>query len=311
MEHEVFVPVPAPSLRRTLGDPARVARCVPGLQQDAEASAGPLAGRLKIRADGHTITYRGALRLSGPDGDRFSVTGEGAEARGTGAAKLELSIGLTETDGGTTLTFTGTASGDGRLKELDAAAALSAAHRLLDRFTQQLVTETLASHEGEQVAPVAGSTGDASADEGVRRPPRPKTRSRPKPRPRPTTRLCSAMTMTMMPRAGWRPSATRRCSTRPCRPLARPRRRGGVHRAGRAPGRGGARPADHDRAQCRGGRPRSAARPVRPRALARRERCGHRPALGRPRRRPRDRLRRRAGPGAATPEVAAPVVSGV
>ncbi|WP_326678228.1 SRPBCC domain-containing protein [Streptomyces sp. NBC_01237] len=166
MEHEVFVPVPAPSLRRTLGDPARVARCVPGLQQDAEASAGPLAGRLKIRADGHTITYRGALRLSGPDGDRFSVTGEGAEARGTGAAKLELSIGLTETDGGTTLTFTGTASGDGRLKELDAAAALSAAHRLLDRFTQQLVTETLASHEGEQVAPVAGSTGDASADEG-------------------------------------------------------------------------------------------------------------------------------------------------
>ncbi|MFD9427405.1 MULTISPECIES: SRPBCC family protein [unclassified Streptomyces] len=166
MEHEVFVPVPAPSLRRTLGDPARVARCVPGLQQDADTSAGPLAGRLKIRADGHTITYRGALRLSGPDGDRFSVTGEGAEARGTGAVKLELTIGLTETDGGTTLTFTGTASGDGRLKELDAAAALSAAHRLLDRFTQQLVTETLASHEGEPGSPVAGSAGDAPADEG-------------------------------------------------------------------------------------------------------------------------------------------------
>lgn len=166
MEHEVFVPVPAPSLRRTLGDPARVARCVPGLQQDADASAGPLAGRLKIRADGHTITYRGALRLSGPDGDRFSVTGEGAEARGTGAVKLELTIGLTETDGGTTLRFTGTASGDGRLKELDVAAALSAAHRLLDRFTQQLVTETLASHEGEPGSPVAGSAGDAPADEG-------------------------------------------------------------------------------------------------------------------------------------------------
>ncbi|MCX4676060.1 SRPBCC domain-containing protein [Streptomyces sp. NBC_01433] len=164
MEHEVFVPVPAPSLRRTLGDPARVARCVPGLQQDADASAGPLAGRLKIRADGHTITYRGVLRLSGPHGDRFSVTGEGAEARGTGAVKLALTIGLTETDGGTTLTFTGTASGDGRLKELDAAAALAAAHRLLDRFTQQLVTETLASHEEEQASPVADLSGDAPTD---------------------------------------------------------------------------------------------------------------------------------------------------
>ncbi len=88
MEHQVFVPVPVPALRRTLGDPARVARCVPGIQQDADGSASPLAGRLKFRAGGHTITYRGELKLSGPgaaegaDGDRFTVTGEGVEARG-------------------------------------------------------------------------------------------------------------------------------------------------------------------------------------------------------------------------------------
>ena len=149
MEHEVFVPVPVSSLRRTLGDPARVARCVPGLQQDADASAGPLAGRLRFRADGHTITYRGALTLrpSG-GGDSFSVTGEGTEARGTGSAKLELTVGLTETDGGTTIGFTGTASGDGRIVDLDAAVALAAAQRLLDRFTQQLVTESLAARDG-------------------------------------------------------------------------------------------------------------------------------------------------------------------
>ncbi len=50
MEHEVFVPVPVPTLLRTLGDPTRVARCVPGFQQDADASASPLAGLLKLRA---------------------------------------------------------------------------------------------------------------------------------------------------------------------------------------------------------------------------------------------------------------------
>ncbi|MEU0148414.1 carbon monoxide dehydrogenase [Streptomyces sp. NPDC006288] len=145
MEHEVFVPVPVASLRRTLGDAARVARCVPGLQQDADASAGPLAGRLKFRADGHTITYRGALTLrpSG-DGDVFSVTGEGVEARGAGSAELAMTIGLTGTDGGTTVVFSGTASGDGRIVELDGTVAVAAAQRLLDRFTQQLVTETLA-----------------------------------------------------------------------------------------------------------------------------------------------------------------------
>ncbi|MFD6654322.1 SRPBCC domain-containing protein [Streptomyces parvus] len=172
MEHEVFVPVPVPTLLRTLGDPARVARCVPGLQQDADASASPLAGRLKLRAGGHTITYRGELLLTGPEGDRFSVSGKGVEARGAGAVELALTIGLTATDGGTTIAYSGTADGDGRLVELEEGAALAAAHRLLDRFTQQLVTESLAVREngdgedgdGEDGG---GAGGGADADAGT------------------------------------------------------------------------------------------------------------------------------------------------
>ncbi|WP_432111868.1 SRPBCC domain-containing protein [Streptomyces sp. YPW6] len=172
MEHEVFVPVPVPTLLRTLDDPARVARCVPGLQQDADASASPLAGRLKLRAGGHTITYRGELRLTGPEGDRFSVTGKGVEARGTGAVELALTIGLTAADGGTTIAYSGTADGDGRLVELAEGAALAAAHRLLDRFTQQLVTESLAAPDDEDAGPApdadsgpdAGPAPDSDAD---------------------------------------------------------------------------------------------------------------------------------------------------
>ncbi|MGW4307044.1 SRPBCC domain-containing protein [Streptomyces californicus] len=175
MEHEVFVPVPVPTLLRTLGDPARVARCVPGFQQDADASASPLAGRLKLRAGGHTITYRGELRLTGPgdgdgpDGPRLSVTGTGAEARGDGAVEVALTLALTAKDGGTTLTYSGTAEGDGRLAELEDGAALAAAHRLLDRFTQQLVTESLAERgEGEAEGKAeedAGTDADAGAED--------------------------------------------------------------------------------------------------------------------------------------------------
>lgn len=162
----MFVPVPAQSLRRTLGDPVRLARCVPGLQQDADTPADPLAGRLKFRADGHTITYRGVLTVRpSADGDSFAVTGEGTEARGTGSAKLALTIGLTETDGGTTLAYSGTASGDGRIVELGDTAALTAATRLLDRFTQQLVTESLATGDGEPGtgAPEGSAPGTASS----------------------------------------------------------------------------------------------------------------------------------------------------
>ncbi|WP_405940413.1 SRPBCC domain-containing protein [Streptomyces sp. NBC_00726] len=167
----MFVPVPVPALRRTLGDPVRVARCVPGFQQDADASASPLAGRLRIRAGGHTITYRGALRLTPLPGDpdvdsvhAVLVEGEGTEARGGGSAKLSLTLRLTEGDEGTSISFGGGASGDGRLRDLEPAAALSTAHRLLDRFAQQLVTESLAA-QGEGAADEAwgGSAGAAGA----------------------------------------------------------------------------------------------------------------------------------------------------
>ncbi|MFF2007490.1 carbon monoxide dehydrogenase [Streptomyces sp. NPDC058195] len=182
MEHEVFVPVPVPSLRRTLGDPVRVARCVPGLQQDADASADPLSGRLRIRVDGHTITYRGALRLADgaedgaadgaadgaegepePESAVVLVTGEGTEARGGGSARLRLTVRLTGRDGGTAIGFAGTADGEGRILDLDAAAALAAARRLLDRFAQQLVTETLA---GGGDAGAATGTGAAERSVG-------------------------------------------------------------------------------------------------------------------------------------------------
>jgi carbon monoxide dehydrogenase subunit G len=184
MEHEVFVPVPVASLRRTLGDPARVVRCVPGLQQDSGTSAGPLAGRLKFRAGGHTITYRGALTLrpsGGGDADSFVVTGEGVEARGTGSAKLALTVGLTETDGGTTIAFAGTASGDGRIVDLDEGTALAAAQRLLDRFTQQLVTETLATRDDASSASdsAAASVEPPVSDEPSAEPPTPEGSAEP------------------------------------------------------------------------------------------------------------------------------------
>ncbi len=48
--------------------------------------------------------------------------------------------------------------------ELEEGAALAAAHRLLDRFTQQLVTESLAVREGEDGDGGDGDGGDGGAD---------------------------------------------------------------------------------------------------------------------------------------------------
>ncbi|NUS17189.1 MAG: carbon monoxide dehydrogenase subunit G [Streptomyces sp.] len=136
MEHEVFVPVPAERLREALADPLRVARAVPGLQQDAGAE--PVTGRLKVRVGGHTITYRGSARISVRDDGTYGIEGDAVEARGSGAVTLTLVVRPTEAEGGTTLTFTGTASADGRITELPGDAVTSAVGRLLNRFGENL-----------------------------------------------------------------------------------------------------------------------------------------------------------------------------
>ncbi|MFF7948819.1 SRPBCC domain-containing protein [Streptomyces griseorubiginosus] len=136
MEHEVFVPVPAERLRETLGDPARVARAVPGLQQDAGAE--PVAGRLKVRVGSHSVTYRGAVRLTRRDDGSYTAEGEATEARGTGSVHLSLTLRLRDTDDGTTLAFGVTATADGRITELPQDAVGSAVVRLLNRFAEGL-----------------------------------------------------------------------------------------------------------------------------------------------------------------------------
>ncbi|MEV1079757.1 SRPBCC domain-containing protein [Streptomyces sp. NPDC050211] len=152
MEHEVFVPVPAERLREALADPARIARAVPGLQQDAGAE--PVTGRLKVRVGGHTITYRGSARLSGQDDGSYAIEGDATEARGTGSVKLALTLRLRDTDGGTTLTFEGTATADGRVAELAGDAVTSAVGRLLNRFAENLGAEEAGS-EGPRGAGAA------------------------------------------------------------------------------------------------------------------------------------------------------------
>ncbi|MGX5188378.1 SRPBCC domain-containing protein [Streptomyces avermitilis] len=157
MEHEVFVPVPAERLRETLADPARVARAVPGLQQDAGTP--PVAGRLKMRVGGHTITYRGALRIASQEDGSFAVEGDATEARGGGSVKLALTLRLRPAQDGTTLAFDGTATADGRVAELPPETVTSATTRLLTRFAENVATATAtASPEAEAPEP-AGSEG--------------------------------------------------------------------------------------------------------------------------------------------------------
>ena len=153
MEHEVFVPVPAQRLREALADPARVARAVPGLQQDAGAE--PVSGRLKVRVGSHSVTYRGTVRITPLEDGSYAAEGDATETRGSGSVKLALALRVADADGGSTLTFEGTASADGRLAELSADAVAAAVTRLLNRFGENLATMVPEAPEVSEVSEVS------------------------------------------------------------------------------------------------------------------------------------------------------------
>ncbi|TVL92533.1 SRPBCC family protein [Streptomyces sp. SAJ15] len=158
MEHEVFVPYPVGTVRRALSDPARVARSIPGLHRDPDASPDDaIAGRLRIRVGGSTITYRGVLRVVGHEGV-FTAEGQGTEARGNGSVRLSLTVVPKPAEGGTLLVCSGTVYSEGRLAEADAETVDAVARRLLDRFGTGL-TADLEDHP-EAVAGESASVFD-------------------------------------------------------------------------------------------------------------------------------------------------------
>ncbi|MEU7468815.1 SRPBCC domain-containing protein [Streptomyces sp. NPDC044984] len=160
MEHEAFVPVEAERLREVLDDPARVARAVPGLQHDAGADpADPVAGRLKVRVGSHSVTYRGAVRVSARDDGSYAVEGDAAETRGSGSVRLALRVRLRSVEGGTTLTVEGTATADGRVMDFPADAVASAVSRLLDRFAENLGADAAERGSGPE-SPELLAAGD-------------------------------------------------------------------------------------------------------------------------------------------------------
>ncbi|MFG2607679.1 SRPBCC family protein [Streptomyces sp. NPDC048514] len=164
MRHQVFVPVPAERLRAALADPARVARAVPGLQQDAGAE--PVAGRLKVRVGGHSVTYRGAVRVMARGDGAYAVEGDATEARGTGSVKLALTLRLAGAEGGSTVTVEGTADADGRITELPTEAVTSAATRLLNRFVESLAGVSEPPATATKPPPATGPEPEASPTAG-------------------------------------------------------------------------------------------------------------------------------------------------
>ncbi|MEU7375344.1 SRPBCC family protein [Streptomyces albidoflavus] len=172
MEHEVFVPVPAEALRAALRAPATAVRGVPGLQLDPPAEGGPegaasaLTGRLRLRLDGRTITYRGTLRLTTEADGTYVFEVEGGEARGTGHGRATVRLRLTPAEGGTRVVLEVRSRVEGRGARLDPAAAERGARALLTQAVEALAGEPGGQGGASGPGP-AGAGESADGDAGA------------------------------------------------------------------------------------------------------------------------------------------------
>ncbi|WP_405018694.1 SRPBCC domain-containing protein [Kitasatospora sp. NBC_00070] len=143
MEHEVVVQLPATVVLQALRDRDLLVRCVPGLSTEAEAAGNELAGRLRLRIGGSTITYKGVLSLIDGREGVLTALAEGQESRGSGevTATVRISVQPGADDGSSALRFTADLTATGRLTEFDAVALGTAGRRLLDRFANDLAAE--------------------------------------------------------------------------------------------------------------------------------------------------------------------------
>ncbi|MFI1764423.1 SRPBCC domain-containing protein [Streptomyces sp. NPDC020800] len=184
MEYQVFVPVPPDRLRAALADPSRVAGAVPGLQQDAGAE--PVAGRLKLRVGGHSVTYRGTLRITPREDGTYTVEGDAVEARGTGTVAFTLTLTLADTGDGTTVVFDAAADAGGRIAELPEDAVHAALTRLLNRCAEALSESPESPESPESVdKPADGSEREAGPAHEPEPEARPETHPEAEPEPEP------------------------------------------------------------------------------------------------------------------------------
>ncbi|MDI2130799.1 CoxG family protein [Yinghuangia seranimata] len=176
MAYEVVVPIPVRLVWGVLHDPARLAECVPGLSNDEPPRTGGdgvlLTGRLRLRAGGTTVTYRGTASVAEADDLPLAVvvTADGVEARGEAPVKAVLTIRLDDEGTDTKLVFDGSLTAQGRTADLPAEQLAAAWHRLAERFASAL-TEELAPVRDQEVPdvvpvrPATTSTPRVSAPE--------------------------------------------------------------------------------------------------------------------------------------------------
>ena len=134
MSGEVQLPASRETVWAKLNDTATLKSCVPGCEQLDKISDTEFQAIASIRIGPVKARWKGKVRLSDldpPNGYKISGEGEGGVA---GFAKGGATVGLTEKDGGTLLSYNVEAQIGGKLAQLGQRLINGAAKKMADDF---------------------------------------------------------------------------------------------------------------------------------------------------------------------------------
>ncbi len=161
MSGEELINAPKSVVWDALNDPAILKQAIPGCETVDKESDTEFTAKVKVKVGPVKATFTGQVTLSNIDAPNgYTITGEGkggAAGFGKGGADIKLS----ETDGGTLLTYDVKASVGGKMAQIGSRLIDSTAKKLAGEFFNsfnELVSEganddvdEASVHEGEEV----------------------------------------------------------------------------------------------------------------------------------------------------------------
>lgn len=134
MNGESLLPADRDTVWRSLNDSEVLKVCIPGCQQLEQKEDGGFSAVVKVKIGPVSATFKGAVDLTDldpPNGYRIVGQGEGGAA---GFARGGATVGLSEQDGGTLLSYDVDAVIGGRLAQLGGRLVNGVAKKLADEF---------------------------------------------------------------------------------------------------------------------------------------------------------------------------------
>lgn len=155
IEERFAVCAPAAAVWAYLIDPRRVVTCLPGAELAEVVDERTFLGKVQIKVGPVTVSYRGRVNLVKVDeaSRRVTMTGEGRETTGAGAAKMSMESRLAELPGGETeVVVVSEVDVVGRLVQLGRGMVEQVSHQIFQQFAACVRATLEAEASGEAAA---------------------------------------------------------------------------------------------------------------------------------------------------------------